>query len=570
MVKRIAALACGLVVSGTFASAQDIPARAPATVVASSWAGLYVGAGYGRNRLQTQQGTYTNTMINPVPPGPASVVETHSLDQQHFFDSAHVLAGLLFQHNNFVFGIEGDYSLGGRAKVDRQYLLAPGCSPGVPITGMYGCASAGAFGSFETKGHVRAIVGADISPRLMAFIAGGLAIGQLGNGGIQAGAFLTESPFGAVITGAATTYGQRTLYGKSVGGGAQIKISESLIGRLEYLHDSYTGPTPTAFSISAMPSGTEGVTTTVNPQRMRLVNESVRASLIYRLDPSVSIYDAAARDLAVFSAAATGNGWAGFYVGAGVSQNNYDFRYPNGRSLTIDNYTLPGIDYSEQSDLVQSGQNFGANFLFGYRYQWRQLVVGVEGDVTSASAARFSRGVALGQFGRAGNSAECYPQVLPTHVCVSLQGVNGGVKPRGHLRWIAGLELTPTLLAFGTYGTAFARAYGNAGASGGIVISPPSAPLAGASVPPGNARANITGQTIGGGFELKATDSISIRGEYMRDFYSWNAPPCQDASFGGTIGDVTTNGMARCNTPVKITNEAYQASIIYRFWNPQL
>ena len=60
-----------------------------------------------------------------------------------------------------------------------------------------------------------------------------------------------------------------------------------------------------------------------------------------------------------------------------------------------------------------------------------------------------------------------------------------------------------------------------------------------------------------------------FRVDYWRDHYTWNAIVCGGAGFGGTIGTITVNSFAACTTPVKITNEAFQASIIYQFWNPQ-
>ena len=44
---------------------------------------------------------------------------------------------------------------------------------------------------------------------------------------------------------------------------------------------------------------------------------------------------------------------------------------------------------------------------------------------------------------------------------------------------------------------------------------------------------------------------------------------CGGAGFGGTTGNITVNSFVACSTPVKIRNEAFQASVIYQFWNPQ-
>ena len=145
------------------------------------------------------------------------------------------------------------------------------------------------------------------------------------------------------------------MYGWSWGGGIQAKLNESLVGRLEYLRDEYDGPGQVSRTITNT-SGTSSVTATSRPQDISIVNQALRASLIYRFDPSVPFYDAAQRDFAQFGRwQGSGNAFAGFYAGVGLSQNNYDYRMVNSTTLTINDSNTPGVDISEVRDSFLKG-----------------------------------------------------------------------------------------------------------------------------------------------------------------------------------------------------------------------
>ena len=120
---------------------------------------------------------------------------TRTLDQEQFTSAGHILGGWLWQYNRFIAGVEGDYYFGGQTSKDPRYLVPALCDAGVISTGNFGCGSGAAFGgSFQTRGHVRGIAGWEFTPRFMGFLAGGLAIGELGAGGIQVGGIIVDNP----------------------------------------------------------------------------------------------------------------------------------------------------------------------------------------------------------------------------------------------------------------------------------------------------------------------------------------------------------------------------------------
>ena len=554
------------------AHAADLPVKAPppAPVVAGpSWAGFYIGGGVSREQRKTSQGSVTVTAV-PVPAPPLNPSFTRSLDLEQFASAGHVLGGWLWQYNRIIFGIEGDYYFGGRTSKDPRYLVPENCSAGVITTGNFGCASGAAFGSFQTRGHVRGIAGWEFTPRFMGFVAGGLAIGELGPGGIQVGGIIIDNPATTAAGSISSTYAGKMLYGWSWGGGVQAKLNESLVGRLEYLRDEYDGPGQVSRTFTNT-SGPSSVTATSNPQNIRIVNQALRASLIYRFDPSVPFYEAAQRDFAAVGRwQGSGNAFAGFYAGVGISQNNYDYRMKDATTLTINDSNTPGVDISEVRDSFLKGGEVGKNFLIGYRYQFARFLVGVEREFVRGSGKDLAKNNDTIGFTSPGKDFTCYAQFAPDIVCLGLDTTLGSVETRGRLRFVGGVEITPSLMAFAGYGRAYGRAAGTSGSSQGIVQDDAGgAPLVGAATVTRRQSNDISGHTFGGGIEFKAMENLIFRADYWRDHYTWDAIVCGGAGFGGTIGNITVNSFNSCKTPVHIKNEAFQASIIYQFWNPQ-
>lgn len=535
-----------------------------------SWGGFYFGAGYGREKKSLDQGTAYQALTPAFFGSPSN--EPVSLATTNYLNRGHVLGGYLWQYERFLLGAEGDYSFGDRVPTSIPFGAEPG-SCGVGTTGNFICGSPTAFGSVETRGHVRGVAGLAIAPNFMAFVSGGAAFGRSDTVGSHVGFTLASSPSAPAIVSGNSLAPDKNLVGTSIGGGIQLKASENLIARLEYLKDTYNGLTTSGAVVQANVNGNI-VTMTSPSEKVKVTNEAIRASLIYRFDPNESPSAAAAINWRLFTTdpALYANSWAGFYVGGGLTQNNYTVKQEGGMTLTIDDATTPGLDVSRREGFTRAMDRTGDHLLLGYRAQWNRFWLGIEGDFERNSLSSLVNGKSPGMFGSAsGGNMTCYVFATATD-CIGLaMAGNLSVETKNHLRLMAGFVITPQLSGFFTIGKSYGVVSGSIGtSSGGVVISPPSAPLVGAAtVTRTFAPENLIGNTIGGGLEFKATDDLSIRGEYLRDTYTWSHLPIGGAGYGGTIGNVTTNGFAAASNVHQIVNEAYRVSLVYRFLNPQ-
>lgn len=544
---------------------------APVAANPLSWGGFYFGAGFGREKKSLDQGTAYQA-LTPAPGPGAPSNEPIPLQTTNYLNRGHILAGYLWQYERFLLGAEGDFSFGDRVPTSIPFGPEPG-SCGVGTTGNFICGTPTSFGSVETLGHVRGVAGFAITPELMAFVSGGAAFGRSDNVGSHVGFFMASSPSQPGLVSGNSLAPNKNLVGTSIGGGIQVKASQNLIARLEYLKDTYGDVTTSGATVQANVNG-HIVTMTSPSEKVKVTNEAIRASLIYRFDPDMSPSSAVALGWQSFTTdpALYNNSWAGFYVGGGITQNNYRVSQDSGMTLTIDDSTTPGVDVSRREGFARTMDRTGDHLLLGYRAQLHRFWLGVEGDFEFNSLSSLVNGKSPGQFGGpAGGNMTCYIFTSATNCLGLAMAGDLSVETKNHLRLMAGFVFTPQLSGFVTIGKSYGVVAGSIGTSaGGIVSSPPSAPLVGAAtVTRTFAPENLIGNTIGGGFEFKATEDISIRGEYLRDTYSWKHRPIGGAGFGGTIGTVTTNSFAAAASEHQIVNEAYRVSLVYRFLNPQ-
>jgi outer membrane immunogenic protein len=197
----IAGLAAAALTSGAQAADLGSPRMPIATAVIApvfSWTGFYVGAHVG----------YGTSNIN------------YLIDVNSFSRTANgVLGGFQigynYQINNFVLGIEADYSFAGLR------------------TGNYGCTigqAATCNARVNGLGSVRGRAGVAVD-RALLYLTAGLGVGSFRYGR----AFDVPPPF---ITGASSTRA-----GFVVGGGAEFAVTQNVTVRGEYLYYHFNNPT---------------------------------------------------------------------------------------------------------------------------------------------------------------------------------------------------------------------------------------------------------------------------------------------------------------------------------------
>jgi outer membrane immunogenic protein len=180
---RLVICGCAALLMGSAASAADIEAPAP-----YDWSGLYVGLHAG----------YLWADVDVEEEG-APVATGGSIDG--FVGGA--LAGFNFQLDPLVLGIEGDFgwtAADGSGKATVQEV------------------------DYDSElmwiAHVRGRAGFAFD-RALIFAAGGLAIADLD---------IDQQPELQLLG---------TYYGWTIGGGIDYALTDSLIGRIEYLHDEF-------------------------------------------------------------------------------------------------------------------------------------------------------------------------------------------------------------------------------------------------------------------------------------------------------------------------------------------
>src|SRR5262249_2809959 len=151
--------------------------------------------------------------------------------------AGHVMAGYLWQFNRALLGVEADYTFSQKADFGRQYTGLSGASCGVSFTGAFTCGNPLPYGTFETIGHLRALGGVSISPDLMAFLAGGLAVGRT-NLGTHVPILIASSPAAPVFTAGDSAASAEYLLGWSLGAGIQARVADQFVARMEYVHDA--------------------------------------------------------------------------------------------------------------------------------------------------------------------------------------------------------------------------------------------------------------------------------------------------------------------------------------------
>jgi len=233
----------------------------------------------------------------------------------------------------------------------------------------------------------------------------------------------------------------------------------------------------------------------------------------------------------------TTSSWAGLYVGGGLTVNFGDMEFPNGSVTTnVNGATTSGTNAGSET-------NVNGHVLGGYLFQMDRLIFGAEGDYTFGDSH---------EFGFPANYASC-------GVCAYAGGI-GSLDPQGRVRAIVGLELDQTTMIFVAGGVAFADASFD-GAYGIGVVNGNAAAGIGSGV---NRSDTLVGYTAGGGFQVKATNNVLVRGEVLYDDYG-GFSGFYSAAGSASDGNNSASGSASSNGSIDFTNAAARISVIWKF-----
>ena len=542
-------------------------ASATSPLFAGDWSGIYVGGGLSLrdNTVAFPNGTDRLTMVDTTAPGLLDFEKIPNLVHSGNTIGGHLLGGVRFQYNRFVFGLEGDYEFNSSFSVGRSPGIPECGNAPVPVAGAYGCVGLKTFFSdAKTLGHVRGVVGMEMTPTLLGFVAGGLAIGKSPDViGASAGGFIASSPSTPLLGAATVTRSDmaETIYGYSIGGGLEVKTGGGVSLRAEYMFDKYK-----SHEIAVGGAGFGGTINELTTNsftgpgdRVDMSSHAIRVSAIYQFSPG--------DEPETLPAYATESDWSGLYVGGGISMERHRLEFLNAINFLNITNNVNSETLAVNPANEHEGDSIGGHLLAGYAHQFGRFVVGGEVDVDFGSS--FSRERTIG-------GPECLttpvfdPPVLDggEFVCVGTRLSFSEVKTLGHARLKAGFEITPMLMGFVAGGLAVGKSADQFSASVfGAVASNPSSPLLGAAtVTRSGLGKTVYGYSIGGGVEMKASHNIRLRTEYIYDDYgSIESLPVGGAGFGGTIGDLTINSFVSPGDKVRLTSHTFRLSAIYQF-----
>lgn len=176
----------------SIASAADMPTKAPAAIAPYNWTGCYVGVngGYGWNNGRSSYDD-VNALGDPVNGRPnngatLAFVPVPS-DTGGSGGLGGVGAGCNWQSQRVVYGIEGDFDLTNFSGSQNTAVTAgPGAQIAVGAGAFFflnGSATASEQVSLRWLSTVRGRVGFAAQDRLLLFVTGGLAVGQVNSQG---------------------------------------------------------------------------------------------------------------------------------------------------------------------------------------------------------------------------------------------------------------------------------------------------------------------------------------------------------------------------------------------------
>jgi opacity protein-like surface antigen len=527
------------------------------------WTGLYAGAGISisKTTLGFPNGSGTFNLSDTTAPGVSTFRQTYPMGKDLWADGTFIDFGARYQINRIVIGADFDMEFGKKKAIAPNQDQRDGIA-GVFTTGNFPSLGMSSFGGAQSLGHLRAILGFSISPKVLLFGSYGISKARFFDTGVSVSGAVASSPSAPLVGAATVSSVPGTKYGRSIGFGMDVKATDNVIARIEYINDHYSMTAPGGAGFG----GTIGEITVNNfittGGRATYDINTVRASLNYRIGPSDT-----SPEIAKLTSQDSYGKWGGFYVGVGETATHNKTTTNGIDNLTITNTLLGTTPFSYARNPTREGDRNYEHLFAGYMHQFWRIVLGVEYSHNFNSEFDYRLypldGTLTGtNFISAPGSGECAIYVSGAFTCVGGR-FYGAFKATDHIRGIVGVEVLPSLLVFGSAGVVRGVGHFQAVSASGFVASSPSAPLVGKATVSNPQTKVVWGNSIGGGVQYRMADHFSVRVEYLRD--SADMPITGGgAGFGGTIGNQTTNFFISSGTKEKFVNESWRVALIYQ------
>jgi opacity protein-like surface antigen/outer membrane receptor protein involved in Fe transport len=487
-----------------------------------TWTGFYFGANAGYATGSFDNSTiFSDPSVGTPPFGDQSSVRLKG-------GIGGVQAGYNLQSGIWFAGIETDLQFSSQRNITTSICPATTCPAGVgynpPVTLDQSL-------NLDWFGTVRGRLGVAVTPEVVAYGTGGLAVGGIAHsvaynlGGITIGIDSNGNPTGNQMT----FTGRSTKAGFAVGGGIEAHLGGNVTGKIEYLHMNFGTDSVTTSSPSTPPI--------VVALSSRVTDDIVRLGINYKFDPNARapVYQPAtkssetSRPLVLKSPVAWLWTWDGYYLGINAG---YGFGRSNTDAFFTDN-TLGTAYGTNAGDHVKGrmlGLQTGYNFISG-AWLW-----GLEADLQLT--------------GQVGNPIFTCPVGVcnPAGPVVATFDQNQKIEWFGTLRQRAGALVTPDLLVYATGGAALAGLLTSGNVYGFDPFGNP-------ATNPFSTVSRHAGWTAGGGVEAHLGGHWTGKVEYLYTQF----------------GSATTNANNQMNMPLtvqfnsRITDHLVRAGLNYKF-----
>ena len=509
--------------------------KAP-VLTAWSWAGPYIGANIGYSAGKSK----TDAVFSDFTTG-APLLATGSTDNLNGMIGG-IQGGYNWQGGNWVGGIEADIQISGQGATPSYLCPGAVCNPGIadftaPVTATFDQGH-----KLDSFGTLRGRFGTTITPDVMVYATGGLAVGSIRSTVRLAGVGFDADGNPGAVSNAVSVLTQKA--GWTAGAGLEGRLFGNVTGKIEYLHiDFGTISTSVTNPFNAIP-----VTLSSNS---RITDNIVRVGLNYKLDPARGVYDVLAgigapsvyKALPYKGPAAYGTPieapwtWTGFYVGGTIG-------YGWGKSSTDTVFSDPataGQLFATNGSRKLEGAIGGAQG--GYNWVAGNMLAGVEADLNYSGQRARMRAACPGEV--------CNPALVgvasdPSVLALSDQGQK--------LEWFAtlrgrlGAAVTPGALAYVTGGLAV----GEIMTSGTVFGFDGDGNPVNTIVSSHNTKA---GWTVGGGIEGRLAGNWTARLEYLY----------LDLGTVSTVPTPAANATVATAFNSRVTDNIVRAGLNYKF-----